>query len=410
MNKLDFFRTIDKNLEGSIEILAKLISFPSTRGNEAGPGRYLKTRLEGCADSVELIPVPDSLQDDPDYAFRLDGFSYAGAANLRLRLLGAGKGRSLALNTHLDVVPATPGQDDAFKARISDGKVFGRGSCDAKGQAAVLWLVFKTLSDLGLKPRGDLTADLVLEEECGGNGTLFVQRNGLAADAAIVLEPTALQVAHLVRGAVWFEVRTSGIAGHSGSPGTTSSALKTAIRVMEAIEAVRAETLEVSRKSVAAIAGHPDPAPCTFGMLQAGNWPAASPSEAVLKGVFGFLPPFRREEIRERLARAVSPFRAEITFPMLNNDPSFLPADHPLVEGLAASARRAGAASRPAFMNASCDAWRYSVGLGIPTAVFGPGALASAHSKDEHIVIDDIRMAAAAILGFIDDWSGLDHA
>ncbi|HOW86351.1 MAG TPA: M20/M25/M40 family metallo-hydrolase [Candidatus Aminicenantes bacterium] len=409
MNKEEIFRAIDKRLEESVQILTGLISFPSTRGNEAGPGRFLLPLFERCADSAELIAVPDSLQDDPDYAFRLAGFSYGGAANLRVRLDRTGPGASLALNTHLDVVPATPGQEAPFQARVQDGQVFGRGACDAKGQAAVIWLVIRALKDLRLKPRGGLTADLVLEEECGGNGTLLVQRNGLEADAAIVLEPTALEVAHLVRGAVWFEVRTTGIAGHSGSPGTTSSALKTAIRVMEAIESVRAETLAISRLSVATIAKHPDPAPCTFGILQAGNWPAAAPSEGVLKGVFGFLPPFNRKEIQERLVRAVSPFRARITFPMLNNDPSSLPSDHPLVQAFLASAGRVGVASRPVFMNASCDAWRYSVGLGIPTVVFGPGSLASAHSKDEHIAIDDIRNAAAAVLGFIDDWSGLNH-
>ncbi len=409
MKRIDFLTTVDKNLEQSIEIMAELISFPSTRAKETGPARFLKSRIDGWADSAELIPIPDSLLADPDYAFRLDGFSYTGEANLRVKLLGAGRGKSLALNTHLDVVPATPGQDDAFKARISDGKVFGRGACDAKGQAAVLWLLFKTLHDLRLRPRGDLTADFVVEEECGGNGTLLVQRNGLAADAAIVLEPTSLEVAHLVRGAVWFDVRTTGAAGHSGSPGTTSSALKKAVRVMDAIEAVRADTLNLSRKSVPEILDHPDPAPCTFGMLHAGNWPAASPSEAVLKGVFGFLPPFHREEIWERLTRAVSPFQAEIGFAMLNIDPSFIPSEHPLVRGLVASARRAGVASQPAFMNASCDAWRYTTGLGIPAVVFGAGSLASAHSKNEYILIDDIRKAAVTLLGFIEDWSGLDH-
>ncbi len=402
-------RAVDENLEGSLEILRGLIEIPSVRGEEKGPARFLQPRLAGLADSAELVPIPDSIRDDPDYSFPIDGFRYTGEANLRARIKGSGSGRSLALNTHLDVVPATPGQVEPFKARVENGWVYGRGACDAKGQAAVIWLVLKSLADLGLRPGGDLTADFVVEEECGGNGTLLVQRNGLAADGAIVLEPTDLEVVHLVRGAVWFEVRTSGVAGHSGSPGTTVSALKEAVEVMEAIEALKAETLAVSQASVPEIADHPNPAPCTFGMLHSGVWPAAAPDEAVLKGVFGFLPPFRRQDIQARLAEAVRPFRAEIRFTMLRNDPSRLPEAHLLPQTLLAACREAGVPSRPAFMNASCDAWRYTEGLGIPAVVFGAGSIGTAHGGGERMAVDDLRKAASALIRFIGQWSGLEH-
>lgn len=402
-------RAVDENLGGALDILRGLIEIPSVRGEEKGPARFLQSRLEGLADSADLVPIPDSIRDDPDYSFPLDGLRYTGEANLRVRLAGRGAGRSLALNTHLDVVPPTPGQVEPFRARIENGWLYGRGACDAKGQAAVLWLVFKTLADLGLRPGGDLTADFVIEEECGGNGTLAVQRGGLSADGAIVLEPTDLQVVHLVRGAVWFEVRCSGVAGHSGSPGTTVSALKEAVGIMGAIEKVREETLAASRLAVPEIADHPDPAPCTFGMLHSGVWPAAAPDEAVLKGVFGFLPPFRRREIKGRLEEAVRPFRAEVLFTMLRNDPSRLPEKHPLPQTLLAACRDAGLPSGPAFMNASCDAWRYSAGLGIPAIVFGPGSIGTAHGRDERIVVDDIKKAATALIRFIDLWSGLEH-
>jgi acetylornithine deacetylase len=402
-------RAVEENLGGALDVLRSLIEIPSVRGEEMGPARFLQSRLEGLAERVELVPVPDSIRDDPDYSFPLDGFRYTGEANLRARFRGRGAGRSLALNTHLDVVPPTPGQVEPFKARIEDGRLYGRGACDAKGQAAVLWLVFKALADAGLRPGGDLTADFVIEEECGGNGALLVQRNGLAADGAIVLEPTDLQVVHLVRGAVWFEVRCSGIAGHSGSPGITVSALKEAIAAMGAIEKVREETLAASRQAVPEIAIHPDPAPCTFGMLHSGVWPAAAPDEAVLKGVFGFLPPFDRRDIQARLERAIRPFRAEIRFTMLRNDPSRLAENHPLPQALLAACRDAGLPSGPAFMNASCDAWRYSAGLGIPTVVFGPGSIATAHGRDERIAVDDVKRAAAALIRFIDLWSGLEH-
>jgi len=398
------------NLEPAVQLLTDLVAVPSVRGQEKELGRVLLSRIEGLVDAAELVPIPDAIRQDPDYSFPLENFSYAGTANVRAKLKGGRAGKTIAFNTHLDIVPPSPGQENPFVPRLSDGKIYGRGACDAKGQIATLWLAFKAMHDLGLKPGGDVIADFVVEEECGGNGTLQVVRNGLAADGAIILEPTDLQAAHLVRGAVWFEIRTAGKAGHSGSPGTTRSALKTAVDVMAAVEQAREKLLAVSRSVVAQVAHHPNPMPCTFGMLHAGNWPAAPPAEAVVKGVFGFLPPFRREDIQKELAQAVHPFGAEIRFNMLRSNPSVTTEDHPLVQALLESARQAGIASRPEFMNASCDAWRYTEQLGIPAVVFGPGSLTSAHGAEEHIEVEDIRKAALTLLAFLHTWSGFNHA
>lgn len=410
MDKTRLQDALIENVPETVELLSRLIAFPTVRGQGREIGPYLEERMGPLGDSAGLIPLPDSLADDPDFTFKLLDSSLAGLANFRVFLAGAGGGKSLALNTHMDVVPPSPGQSDAFNPRVENGTVFGRGACDAKGQIAILWLVLKTLRDLGLRPTGDLTADIVVEEESGGNGTLLVVRRCLYADGAVILEPTDLHVAHLVRGAVWFDVRTRGKAGHSGSPGTTISALKEAVRAMSRIEAVREELLAVSRKAVPKIAAHPDPMPCTFGVLNSGVWPAAAPSEAVLKGVFGFLPPFHRQEIQARLRQAVDSPAAEVRFNMLNSDPSFVPEDHALVRLLLEAARECGLPSRPEFMNASCDSWRYSEQLRIPAVVFGGGSIATAHAVDEQIGLDDLRRAAETLILFIDKWSGLRHA
>ena len=410
MDKIKAGQKIRENLPESIHLLLELIKLPSTRGNEKEIGRLLKRRIEDYADAAEYVALPDSLMNDPDYSFKLDDFSYAGTANLRLKLKGQGNGKTLAFNTHLDVVPPTPGQENAFSPFIKDNKIFGRGACDAKGQVAVMWLLLKTLHDLQLRPGGDISVDFVVEEECGGNGTLWVVRQGLQAGGAVVFEPTGLQVANLIRGAVWFEVQTRGKAGHSGSPGSTVSALQEAIKAIKSIEKLREELLEVSRRSLPQIALHPNPMPCTFGSLHSGNWPSVTPAEATLKGVFGFLPPFRREDIQAKLREAVGPDQAEIKFNMLNSNPSFIEENHPLVRALLEAATEAHIDSKPEFMNASCDAWRYTEQLEIPAVVFGPGLLSAAHSSEENMPVDDIRRAALALIYFIDKWSGLEPA
>lgn len=401
---MEWRAAVKANLPAAVDLLRQMIALPSVRGQEKEISRYLLSRTAGLA-SAELLPLPPSLKRDPDYSFPGDAPPYDGEANLRLTL-GDGPGRSLAFNTHMDVVPPSGKHSDAFLAKEENGRVFGRGAVDAKGQIAVLWLALKTMQDRGFRPGGRVTIDIVVEEECGGNGTLWVVRNGLQADGAVVLEPTGLEVVHLVRGAVWFTVETHGRSGHSGSPGSTASALKEAIRAMQAIVEVRESLLEKSRREVPAIAGHPNPMPCTFGMLHSGNWPATTPSHALLKGVFGFLPPYRREDIRNLLRESLNHLQAEIRFDMLNNDPSAVGEDHPLVLCLLNAARRAGIDTQPAFMNASCDAWRYSQQLNIPAVVFGPGSLAAAHSSEESIAVEDIARAAEALINLIEIWTG----
>jgi len=85
---------------------------------------------------------------------------------------------------------------------------------------------------------------------------------------------------------------------------------------------------------------------------------------------------------------------------MLNNDGNSLSVDHPLVVGLLDSATRTGGPARVRAMTASCDAWRYQNQAGIPTLVFGPGSLSVAHSKEEHIQLDEILLAAETLFDF----------
>jgi acetylornithine deacetylase len=407
MDKKKITEAVERNLDAAVDLLAGLIRIPSTRGEGKDATRFLEQQIRPFADSTELVVMPESILSDPDYSFKLENFKYDGAANLRVRLNGVDGGKSVAFNTHQDVVPPSVGQENAYAPYIQDEKIFGRGAIDAKGQIATLWLMVKAMHDLGVKPRGDITIDFVLEEECGGNGSLLVVRNGLKADAAVICEPTELQVVHLVRGAVWFTVETTGKEGHSGSPGTTASALKEAIRAMEAIEGVREKLLAVSRKETAKVRDHPNPTPLTFGMLHSGNWPAAAPNQAVLKGVFGFLPPFKREQVQAELTKAVSPLRADIRYDMLNNNSSDVEENHPLVKTMLESAHAAGIDSKPEFMNAACDAWRYTEQLKIPAVVFGGGSITTAHARNEHMPFADLKKAATALVLFIDQWSGL---
>ena len=400
---------IEAHRDETLSLLSDLIGIPSTRGQEGPAVRLLQERMQGVVDASELVPVPDSIQEDPDYSFPLEDFRYADQPNLRLFTKGSGGGRSLIINTHIDVVPASPGQEDPFAARIEDGIVHGRGACDCKGQIATLHLALSAIQDLGIQLKGNLIGHIVIEEECGGNGTLAFIRGADRADAALVLEPSELKILPSIRGAVWFATTCYGRSGHSGQAGRTVSALKEAIRAIDILEGYHGRLLAASK-------GHPlydvyeNPMPITFGTMEAGDWPAMAPNWATFKGVLGFLPTRTKEQVMAEMREALEteggdwlPEHFDMDF-IYRHDCNEVPVDHPLVRTLETACQDSGHNPEIAAMPASCDAWFYSNLIEVPAVVFGSGSLGVAHSAQEQIPIQQIVQGAEILARAIVAW------
>ncbi len=400
---------LDRHLPAARDFLCELIRHPSTPGQEQAALEVAASSFAEVGAEVERVPLPPDLPHDADYSDPLPGLTYEGRCNLRLRVPGGAGGRSLLVNTHADVVPASQGQERPFDPRVEDGVVFGRGACDAKGQIATLYLLVRTLNDLGLAPPGEVIFHLVVEEEVGGNGTLAMIRRGEQADGCLVMEPTDFRLLSSVRGAVWFRVTCRGRAGHSGQAGVTVSALKMAVRVMEILEGYHHRLLAASR-GIPLFDRFENPMPITFGRLRAGDWPATAPSQAVLEGVLGFLPNKTWREVAAEMRQAILEEgdeylreNCELYF-MYRHDAHVLDPAHPLVTDLAAACAALGVATEVSAMTASCDSWFYNNQLGIPTVVFGPGSLRFAHSNQEQIALAEIRQAAEILGRFLVRW------
>jgi acetylornithine deacetylase len=411
MNKfaLSEIRAAVQALQGATEqFLCDLIRYPSLPGKEMEAVEYTARRFAEVGE-VERVPLTNALREDADYADPVQGIEYDGRSELRARLPGTGGGRSLLVNTHLDVVPASQGQDHAFEPSVKANRVHGRGACDAKGQVATLFTALLAAQRLGVKLKGDVLAHLVVEEEVGGNGTLAMVRRGEQADGCIVMEPTDLRILPSVRGAVWFRVTCTGRPGHSGSAGGTVSALKMAIRTLEILEQYHARLLAASR-GIPLFDQFANPMPITFGKLAAGNWPATAPASASLEGVLGLLPNKTRYQVMEEMRQAILDsadewLRDHFTLEfMYRHDAHVLDPGHPLVTGLAACCREAGASGEVSAMTASCDSWFYNNQLRIPTLAFGPGSLRFAHSNEEQIGLDEIGEAATILVRFLAGW------
>jgi acetylornithine deacetylase len=128
------------------------------------------------------------------------------------RLTGSGGGRSLMLNAHLDTV-GIEGMAGALEPVMRDGRLCGRGAYDMKGSLAACLATVKALVDAKAGMRGDLVLAAVADEEYASLGTAEVVRQ-MPVSAAIVTEPTELDLCVAHKGFVWLEVETAGRAAH----------------------------------------------------------------------------------------------------------------------------------------------------------------------------------------------------
>ena len=141
----------------------------------------------------------------------------AGRPSVVGRLTGIGGGPALMLNAHYDTV-GVEGMEAPFSPRIRDGRLYGRGAYDMKGSLAACIEAVRLLGATGVRLAGDVIVAAVADEEYASLGTTDLlerrARGELAFDAAIVTEPTSLELCVAHRGFMWIEIATRGRAAH----------------------------------------------------------------------------------------------------------------------------------------------------------------------------------------------------
>ena len=143
------------------------------------------------------------------------------AVNLVARVRGAGPGRRLVLNGHLDTFPIgdAPWTHPPLGGDLEDGRIYGRGACDMKAGVAALALAFVTLAEFREAWNGELVLTLVGDEETGGRwGTQYLLANveEAAGDAMLNADTGSPQVVRIgEKGNVWVELEATGVANHA---------------------------------------------------------------------------------------------------------------------------------------------------------------------------------------------------
>ncbi len=299
---------------------------------------------------------------------------------------GSGGGRSLLLNAHMDTV-GVAGMTAPFEPRLEDGRLHGRGAYDMKGSLAACMLATAAAGRRGL--RGDVVLTAVSDEEFASVGTEAVA-SSLRTDAAIVTEPTELQVAIAHRGFVHVEVETIGRAAHGSRPHLGIDAIAKMGRVLVGIE-------ELDRR----LRAHPMHPYVGSGSVHASlveggqefsSYPARCVLQAERRTIPGETVELAESELREILEQASAAdadFSGEVRV-LASREPFEAEESSELVR-LVRAAASSVLGSEPELVGVSY--WADSALLadaGIPTVLFGPRG-EGAHAEVEWVDVESLE-------------------
>jgi acetylornithine deacetylase/succinyl-diaminopimelate desuccinylase family protein len=382
----DILRSVDE--EDAVRLVRDLIRIPSPNppGDTREVAKFLAETAEGIGLDATIFLVEDV------------------HASVVARLEGAGGGKSLLLNGHIDTVPIGDRGKwtvDPLAAVMRDGKIFGRGSTDCKGGVAAMLIAADALIRAGVRPRGDVILAMVAGEETlslKGTGYLL-DREAINADAAIVVEPTALpdgaiQTFTASRGMIWLEVEVEGVAAHAKVAHLGVNAIEKMAKIVLALQSLR-----FPRSSGHPLCGMPT---VNVGTIEGGTSPSVVPDKCLMRldrdTVPGEDSAGAIEQILETiegLKREDESLRASVRV-ILAEDPVEISQEEPIVKLLKENLEAVqGAEAGFGGMIGANDS-RLLIRRGIPAAICGPGIATQSHSADEYVEIRAVLNAAKA--------------
>lgn len=335
-----------------IELLQQLVAIPSVSGEE-----------EACRDAVA------------------DWFGARGidtkihGRNVLAVVEGRAPGRGLVLCSHYDVVPVGAGwTNEPWSAELRDGRVLGRGSNDAKSSVAAMMLAAERLAASDFA--GRLVLALVCDEETGGEGAETLVDELPDVHAAVVGEPTELDVCPGQRGLFRARLVAQGRSCHASRPWEGENALQIAAQDVVALHA-----LEL---------GGEDPllGPPTLQatMVSGGTRPNVIPSEVILELDGRSTPGCDNAALEARLAEVV---RSEVTVVSKRFTPVRTADDAEIVRlALAASPT-----ARARGFGGVSDLFHLRH---LPGVIMGPGTSGASHAPDEWVAVSQVEQAVEA--------------
>jgi acetylornithine deacetylase len=341
-------------LPGEVELLRELIAIPSVSGEEA----EIAVFVEETARRWGLDVIRD-------------------AQGIRIEVQGWGIGPTIALASHLDVVPPGSGWTrDPFIPLIEGTRLYGRGSGDAKASVAAMLYAAKDLVDSGGMDHGRLLVLLGFGEETKNTTMGTAVEIAGEIDAAVIGEPTNLDFAIAQRGLMMVDLLAQGDQRHAAYATNDGEFTNAAITL--AGDLLKLDKVFEGRS-------HPvlGRATATPTMLEAGVGRNVTPPVARAVLDVRSTPDWTHEELAEQLRRS-------LTSDVIVTSRRLVPCETPANSRLLATASRL----RPNaghFGSPTCSDWVFF--REYDAFKCGPGTSRRSHTADEYVDLPEVTAA-----------------
>jgi acetylornithine deacetylase len=334
--------------------------------------------------------------------------------NILARLDGAAADAPILLfDAHQDTVPVTGMTIDPWTPVVREGRIYGRGACDIKGGLAAMLVAFARLAAEPAARRATIVLSATVNEEHAFSGATAITKLWEEPDsiipkrpqAAVIAEPTELNVVVAHKGVVRWRLHSQGRAVHSSEPHLGQNAIYRLAPVLAALE-------RYARDVVPTLGEHPLCGRPTLnvGTIQGGLSVNTVPARATIEIDRRVLP---GEDPRKAYQHVLNYLAAEgAAGAAIQHDPPFMQTtglnDHDnralgqeLLKAVRPVAADRAVVGVPYGTNAAATS-----GAQVPSVVFGPGCIAQAHTADEWLELDQLELASEVYYRFGREWAG----
>lgn len=329
-------------------------------------------------------------------------------------------GRSLILQSHLDVVPEglhDMWSDPPFSGKIDGDWMYGRGAGDMKAGAAANIFALDALRRIGLQPAATVYVQSVVEEESTGNGALQTYLQGYTADAVLIPEPEDEMLVRANVGVLWFQIQLRGVPKHVREMGEGANAIDAAYRVVQELRGLE-EEWNADKVNHRHFEDEAHPINLNIGKIEGGDWASSVPSWCNIDCRLSVYPGRSAEDAAREVNERVAAFAASDGF-LANNPPEvvyngFYAEGYVLEEGSDAETvlgrAHEAAIGKPlkSFMTPSyLDTRVYALYNQIPALCYGPFSR-NIHGIDESVSLASVKRITQAMALFIAEWCGTE--
>lgn len=418
--KSRILQAVEDGFAEQVSFTQQLVQTPSQRGHEHAIQDLLFCSLQGRGYAMDRFKM-----DRAAIEAHPGGSKYSDEHSDAPIVVGIHRprdetGRSLILQSHLDVVPEglhDMWDDPPLSAKIDGDWMYGRGAGDMKAGAAANIFALDALRRIGLQPAATVYVQSVVEEESTGNGALQTFLQGYTADAVFIPEPEEEMLVRANTGVIWFQVQVRGVPVHVREMGEGANAIDAATRVITALREME-EDWNAEKGAHPHFEDEAHPINLNIGKIEGGDWASSVPSWCNIDCRVSIYPGRSAEDAAREITERVKAFAQSDNF-LSNNPPrvvfnGFHAEGYVLEPGSDAEAvlerahEEAIGAPLQSFMTAGyLDTRVYALYNKIPALCYGPKSR-NIHGINESVSLSSVKRITQAMALFIAEWCGTE--